>query len=85
MFIALSLYGTHYAMLIKRSFTIAGHRTSVALESEFWAVLEASARRRGETLAALVMVVDAERAEARPLASALRVWALRDRSSEDGA
>jgi len=72
-------------MLIKRSFTIAGHRTSVALESEFWAVLEASARRRGETLAALVMVVDAERAEARPLASALRVWALRDRSSEDGA
>ncbi|MBN9591788.1 MAG: ribbon-helix-helix domain-containing protein, partial [Alphaproteobacteria bacterium] len=30
-------------MLKKRSFTLAGHRTSVALEVEFWAVLEAEA------------------------------------------
>jgi predicted DNA-binding ribbon-helix-helix protein len=71
-------------MLIKRSFSIAGHRTSVALEAEFWDALERSARRRGEPLAALVLAVDAERAPERPLASALRLRALRD-AAEDGA
>ncbi|HTI02495.1 MAG TPA: ribbon-helix-helix domain-containing protein [Acidisoma sp.] len=64
-------------MLVKKSFSIAGHRTSVALEPEFWEVLEASARSRDETLAALVMAVDAARAPERPLASALRVRALK--------
>ena len=63
--------------LRKRSFQLAGHRTSVALEPEFWAVLEAAARRRGLSLAALVTEIDVARAEtARPLASALRVYAL---------
>ncbi|HEX3984103.1 MAG TPA: ribbon-helix-helix domain-containing protein [Acidisoma sp.] len=65
-------------MLVKRSFSIAGHRTSIALEPEFWDVLEAAAQRRGETLATLVMAVDAEREAPRPLASALRVRALRE-------
>ena len=32
-------------MLKKRSFTLSGHRTSVALEAEFWAVLEIAQRR----------------------------------------
>jgi len=63
-------------MLVKKSFSIAGHRTSVALEPEFWEVLESAARRRGEPLAAFVMAVDAERSPERPLASALRVRAL---------
>ncbi|HLY04218.1 MAG TPA: ribbon-helix-helix domain-containing protein [Rhizomicrobium sp.] len=61
--------------LRKRSFSIAGHRTSVALEPEFWIVLEKEARRGGRTLSALVSQVDAAR-EARPLASALRLAAL---------
>jgi predicted DNA-binding ribbon-helix-helix protein len=61
--------------LRKRSFAIAGHRTSVALEPEFWAVLEKEARRLGRTLSALVAQVDAAR-ETRPLASALRLAAL---------
>ena len=59
----------------KRSFSIAGHRTSVALEPEFWAVLEQQARNANRSLAALVAEVDACRA-AKPLASALRVAAL---------
>lgn len=63
-------------MLVKKSFTLAGHRTSVALEAEFWTVLEDAARRRGETLLSLVMGVDAARVPERPLASALRVRAL---------
>ena len=62
--------------LIKRSFSLAGHRTSVALEQEFWTALSALAETRGQTLAGLVAATDADRAPDRPLASALRVLAL---------
>jgi predicted DNA-binding ribbon-helix-helix protein len=63
--------------LHKRSFRLAGHRTSVALEPDFWAALEAAAARRGQSLAALVAELDAARTEPDlPLASALRVFAL---------
>jgi predicted DNA-binding ribbon-helix-helix protein len=68
------------AGLVKRSFTLAGHRTSVALEPEFWQALSAIAGSHGQTMAALVAKVDAERtqrAPGRPLASALRVFALK--------
>ncbi len=61
--------------LKKRSFSLSRHRTSVALEAEFWAVLEADAAAAGKTLTALVGEVDAAR-ELRPLASALRLHAL---------
>ena len=64
--------------LAKRSFSLAGHRTSVALEPEFWSVIEAAAKSRGVSLAALVAELDAARAETgAPLASTLRVFALR--------
>jgi predicted DNA-binding ribbon-helix-helix protein len=62
--------------LVKRSFTLAGHRTSVALEQEFWDALAAITAARGRTMASLVAEVDATRAPDRPLASALRVYAL---------
>ncbi len=66
--------------LRKRSFRLAGHRTSVALEPEFWAAIEALAAARGASLAGLVADVDAARPDpALPLASALRVFALRNR------
>lgn len=63
-------------LLVKRSFSLAGHRTSVALEPEFWAALGRIAATRGVTLTALVAGTDADRTEGRPLASALRVLAL---------
>jgi len=63
--------------LIKRSFTLAGHRTSIALEAEFWAALEAIAEARGRSLASLISALDADRSADRPLASLLRVHALR--------
>jgi predicted DNA-binding ribbon-helix-helix protein len=63
-------------MLSKRSFSLAGHRTSVALEPEFWAALDAIAEARGMVLSALVAEVDAARDPARNLASSLRVLAL---------
>jgi predicted DNA-binding ribbon-helix-helix protein len=66
--------------LFKRSFTIAGHRTSIALEEDFWRALEDIAARDGVSLAGLVAAVDQERAQTGAeggLASALRVHALR--------
>ena len=40
--------------LAKRSVTLAGHRTSVALEPEFWTAVEAIAAVRGQSFAAYV-------------------------------
>ena len=61
--------------LRKRSLQLAGHGTSIALEPEFWAALEAMARTRGTSLAGLILGIDAQRG-GRPLASACRVAAL---------
>jgi predicted DNA-binding ribbon-helix-helix protein len=65
--------------LKKRSFSLSGHRTSVALEAEFWAVIDQAAKRDGQSLAALVAQIDASRGE-RPLAGALRLYALAAKS-----
>jgi predicted DNA-binding ribbon-helix-helix protein len=61
--------------LRKRSLTLTGHSTSLALEPEFWAVLEAKAQAEGRSLAALVGDLDKSRGD-RPLASACRLAAL---------
>ena len=61
----------------KRSLTIAGHRTSIALEPEFWAALEKLADKRGLRLTALIEDIDRSR-EIPNLSSALRVTALRE-------
>jgi len=64
------------ATLKKRSVLLSGHATSIALEPEFWAVLDAMAAARGSSLAALIVSIDRGRG-ARPLASACRVAALK--------
>ena len=61
--------------LRKRSILLSGHATSMALESEFWAVLNEMALLRGVSLAGLIAQIDEGRGE-RPLASACRVAAL---------
>tara|TARA_R110002073_G_scaffold76961_2_gene186657 strand:+ start:287 stop:511 length:225 start_codon:yes stop_codon:yes gene_type:complete len=74
-------------MLIKRSLSIAGHRTSLALEPDFWAVLDAVAEQRGIAFAALIREIDDARAAAnpeQPLSSACRVFALRAVQSQAG-
>ena len=62
--------------LKKRSINLSGHATSLALEPEFWAVLDEMAKARSLSLAALIVSIDRGRA-GRPLASACRVAALR--------
>jgi predicted DNA-binding ribbon-helix-helix protein len=62
-------------MLKKKSFSLSGHRTSVALEMEFWAALEGEAARAKQSLAGFVADIDKNRGT-RPLASALRLTAL---------
>lgn len=61
--------------LRKRSILLAGHATSMALEPEFWAVLEEMARAQALSLAGLIARLDETRGD-RPLASACRVAAL---------
>ena len=63
------------ASLRKRSVQLSGHQTSIALESEFWAVLEAMAAAERLSLAALIGRIDDARS-GRPLASACRLAAL---------
>ncbi len=69
-------------MLRKRSFSLSGHRTSIALEPEFWRALEAEARARGQSLSALVGAIDGARTPEQPLASSLRVHALMHASAQ---
>ena len=72
--------------LTKRSFRLAGHATSVALEGAFWAELEALAKQQGLSLAVLVAEVDAARADqGMPLAGALRLAALAHARGRNGA
>lgn len=68
--------------LKKRSMRIAGHRTSLALEPEFWSGLERIARARAKTLPVLIADIDSGRAKEAPeasLASAVRVFVLENR------
>ncbi len=63
--------------LKKKSFSLAGHKTSIALEAEFWEVLGIIAQKQNINLPSLITLIDNERGQ-RPLASALRVYALKN-------
>jgi predicted DNA-binding ribbon-helix-helix protein len=71
--------------VVKRSIVIAGHKTSVSLEDEFWDALKEIASRRNVTLSDLVASIDASRSQGN-LSSAIRLFVLDYfRSSSDGA
>jgi predicted DNA-binding ribbon-helix-helix protein len=62
---------------IKRSISIAGHRTSVSLEGPFWDTLKEIAEAEKLSTAALVARIDAARdPEGGSLSSAIRVFVL---------
>lgn len=58
----------------KRSVDIAGHRSSVSIEAEFWDALAAIARRRKTSVSALIAAIDSARKG--NLSSAIRVFVL---------
>lgn len=60
---------------VKRSFTIAGHRTSISLEASFWDALKVLASEERVPVAQLISRIDKQRA-AGGLSSAVRVWIL---------
>ncbi|MDX2263876.1 MAG: ribbon-helix-helix domain-containing protein [Hyphomicrobiales bacterium] len=60
---------------VKRSLTIAGHRTSISLEEAFWTALQDVARGQGKTVASLIFQIDAKRGKTN-LSSAIRVYLL---------
>ena len=60
---------------LKRSFKIAGHRTSISLEAPFWDALRQAAEVEHTTVAAIVAAIDKGRG-ASGLSSAVRVWVL---------
>ena len=62
----------------KRSVTIAGHETSISLESMFWQALERAANDEALPINALIARIDVERLDtpggAPNLTSAIRQW-----------
>ncbi|HEU6441255.1 MAG TPA: ribbon-helix-helix domain-containing protein [Microvirga sp.] len=65
------------AGILKRSVSIAGHRTSISLEEPFWQILREIAEREKLSVQALIGRIDAERGE-QNLSSAIRVFVLMD-------
>jgi predicted DNA-binding ribbon-helix-helix protein len=65
----------------KRSLSIAGHRTSISLETEFWTALTVEAHKKNKSVAALVADIDQSRGT-RNLSSAIRVWLLNNALSQ---
>ncbi|MBA1156370.1 ribbon-helix-helix domain-containing protein [Microvirga mediterraneensis] len=63
--------------VVKRSVSIAGHRTSISLEDPFWASLREIAERDRMSVQALIGRIDAERGD-QNLSSAIRVFVLTD-------
>jgi len=60
---------------VKRSFTIAGHRTSISLETAFWEALKDAAAKEHIAVAKLIARIDQGRGSG-GLSSAVRVWIL---------
>ena len=64
--------------LLKKSFTIGNHRTSISLEPEFWDALEIKAKERNVSLSKLVLKIDNEKPKDYiNLASYIRIWVLK--------
>ena len=67
--------GMRKSTTAKRSILIAGHKTSVSLEDEFWIALKDIAAERGVSLSDLITTIDGSRKHAN-LSSAIRLFVL---------
>ncbi|MEE4188666.1 MAG: ribbon-helix-helix domain-containing protein [Roseobacter sp.] len=63
---------------VKHSVTLKGHRTSVSLEDEFWQAFRTIATEESIPINALVAQIDVDRGVDTGLASAIRLFVLRN-------
>jgi predicted DNA-binding ribbon-helix-helix protein len=66
---------------VKHSLTLRGHRTSVSLEEEFWQAFRQIASDKGRPINDLAAEIDEARGTDTGLASAIRLYVLRDLQS----
>jgi len=67
---------------VKHSLTLNGHRTSVSLENEFWRAFCKRAEDLGQPINALAAEIDAARGAETGLATAIRLYVLRNLQAE---
>lgn len=67
---------------LKRSISIAGHKTSLTLEPEFWEAAKTIAKEQSISLAHMIGQVDEAR-EGNNLSSAVRIYILRHYQNAD--
>lgn len=70
---------------VKRSFSIAGHRTSISLEAAFWDAFRELCREDGVAMAAMLAKIDRDRGSAAGLSGAVRVWILQRYRARSGS
>lgn len=63
---------------VKHSVTLKGHRTSISLEDEFWLALRNIAAEKKRPINGLIAEIDIERGTDAGLASAIRIYVLRN-------
>ena len=67
---------------IKHSLTLNGHRTSVSLETEFWQAFCKMADENDQPINSLAAEIDAARDTETGLATAIRLFVLRNLQAE---
>ncbi len=60
---------------IKKSLILSGHKTSVAIEKDFWIALDKIAKNKNITIESLIQYIDQDERDG-SLASAIRVFIL---------
>jgi predicted DNA-binding ribbon-helix-helix protein len=67
--------GIDKSRVLKRSIVIAGHKTSISIEDEFWDALREIATARGTPVGTLVSSIDVDR-QHNNLSSTIRLFVL---------
>ena len=70
--------------IIKRSISVAGHKTNISLEDAFWTGLREIAQSRAMSISAIIADIDMRRQHAN-LSSAVRLFVLEHAQAEAAA
>ena len=70
--------------IVKRSISVAGHKTNISLEDAFWTGLREIAQSRAMTVSAVVADIDMHRQHTN-LSSAVRLFVLEHARAKEGS